>query len=210
MFSCIRNTRITHVAEACLKPLCKSARFVSETIIYLFISTVRFVFGIKFVNSLLIILPEPFIKPALRSCGCKIGQKAVIQTPLIIMNAHSGNYSNLVIGNQCFVGKMVCLDLTELIEIGDNSAVSVGVTILTHEDPGGYNELRRYFPRKSGRVVIGSNAWIGTSSTLLCGITIGDHSIIGASSLVKDNIAPYSVAAGIPAKVIRTIGLSSK
>jgi len=53
-----------------------------------------------------------------------------------------------------------------------------------------------------GGVNIGEFVWIGTHSTILDGVTIGDGAIIGAHSLVRDSVAPRSIVAGVPAKII--------
>ena len=54
-------------------------------------------------------------------------------------------------------------------------------------------------------VVIGTNVWLGSRVMVLKGVTIGDNSVIGAMSLVVKDIPANCIAAGIPAKVIRTI-----
>ena len=52
-------------------------------------------------------------------------------------------------------------------------------------------------------VTIGNDVWIGTNSTILSGVNIGDGAIIGASSVVTKDVPPYSVFAGNPAKLVR-------
>lgn len=52
--------------------------------------------------------------------------------------------------------------------------------------------------------VIGDNVWIAANAVVKQGIEIGEGSVIGAGAVVTKNIPPYSVAVGIPAKVIRT------
>jgi len=53
-------------------------------------------------------------------------------------------------------------------------------------------------------VTIGANVWIGARSVVLPGTTIGDHSVIAAGSIVRGEIPARSVAAGAPARVLRT------
>lgn len=55
---------------------------------------------------------------------------------------------------------------------------------------------------KKGGVTIGKNVWVGTRATILDGVKIGDGAIIGAHSLVREDVAPNTVVAGCPAKVI--------
>lgn len=52
-------------------------------------------------------------------------------------------------------------------------------------------------------VTIGNDVWIGSRVTIMPGVTIGDGCIIGAGAVVTKDIPPYSVAVGVPAKVIR-------
>lgn len=54
-----------------------------------------------------------------------------------------------------------------------------------------------------GAIVIGDNVWIGEKAAILAGVTIGEGAIIGANAVVTKNIPPYSIAAGIPARIIK-------
>jgi len=50
-------------------------------------------------------------------------------------------------------------------------------------------------------------ASIGTSATILCGVTIGEHAIVGAGSVVTKDVPPYTVVAGVPARVLRRLAV---
>ena len=56
-----------------------------------------------------------------------------------------------------------------------------------------------------GEVRIGNNVWIGRNVCIMPGVTIGDGAVIGANAVVTHDIPAYSVSAGVPAKVIKTI-----
>lgn len=56
----------------------------------------------------------------------------------------------------------------------------------------------------SKEVHIGNNVWIGEFVSILPGVTIGDGSIIGSTSVVSKDIPAFSIAVGSPAKVIKT------
>jgi maltose O-acetyltransferase len=64
---------------------------------------------------------------------------------------------------------------------------------------------RRLERPKSRPIVIGDNVWIGARVIVLGGVTIGDDSCIGAGSLVIDDVPPRTLAAGVPARVIRDL-----
>jgi maltose O-acetyltransferase len=56
-------------------------------------------------------------------------------------------------------------------------------------------------------VVIEHDVWIGAHSVIFPGVTIGAHAIVAAGSVVRHNVAPYSVVAGVPAKLVRACRL---
>lgn len=52
-------------------------------------------------------------------------------------------------------------------------------------------------------IVIGDDVWVGYGAQVMAGVTIGSHSIIGAGAVVTHDVPEYSVAVGVPARVIR-------
>jgi len=58
---------------------------------------------------------------------------------------------------------------------------------------------------KRGGVIIGERSWIGTRATILDGVTIGKGSVVGAHSLVREDVPPRTIVAGCPAKIIGTV-----
>ena len=54
-------------------------------------------------------------------------------------------------------------------------------------------------------IAIGKNVWIGAHATVLAGVTIGDNAVIAAGAVVNRDIPADTVAAGVPAKVIRKL-----
>lgn len=57
--------------------------------------------------------------------------------------------------------------------------------------------------RNRGDIVVGNDVWIGMDATVMAGVKIGDGAIIGAKSVVTKDVAPYTIVAGNPAKLIR-------
>jgi acetyltransferase-like isoleucine patch superfamily enzyme len=58
-------------------------------------------------------------------------------------------------------------------------------------------------PRSRGDVIIGNDVWIGTEALILSGVKIGNGAVIAARSVVTEDVAPYSIMAGNPAKHIK-------
>lgn len=80
-----------------------------------------------------------------------------------------------------------------------------------HDRITSYFIFRNVFKEKSivkdtsskGKIEIGNDVWIGTHSVILSGVTIGDGAVIASNSVVSENIPPYAIAAGSPAKTIK-------
>lgn len=91
-----------------------------------------------------------------------------------------------------------------LISIGNDCMISDGVFFTTHDA-----SACKYLAGKSdivGRITIGNRVFIGTGSIILPGVTIADDCIVGAGSVVtKSVLAPKSVVAGNPARLISSI-----
>lgn len=113
------------------------------------------------------------------------------------------------IGKKSHIARGAFLDDRQpnFIEIGNGVAITSGVMILCHQ-----RDLTNYksgmyamnCPFKEGRVVIKDGAHIGIGAIIMPGVTIGEGAIIGAGAVVTKDIPPYSVAVGLPAKVIKT------
>lgn len=92
-----------------------------------------------------------------------------------------------------------------LIKIGSNVHIVSGCNFVNHD--GGVLILRDKFPdlELTDRITIGDNVYIGLNCTILPGVNIGSNVIIGAGSIVTKSIPPNSVAAGVPARVIKSL-----
>jgi maltose O-acetyltransferase len=88
-----------------------------------------------------------------------------------------------------------------LIAIGDEAVISAGVRLVAHD--GSTKHWTGYI--RVGRVDIGRKAYIGAHSIVLPGVTVGDHAIVGAGSVVRHDVQPGSIVAGNPAVVVGTV-----
>ena len=113
-------------------------------------------------------------------------------------------YGRPTIGKGVWIGFFVLLDATGGLKIGDGCDISVGVQIYSHTTHARCVSGRKLDtlkkPTKIGRCV-----FLGPNTVVLAGVTIGDHCVIGAGSVVTRDIPAYTVAAGVPARVIRKL-----
>lgn len=130
-----------------------------------------------------------------------IGKFAIIRPA----NAYGGEMGEgLQVGNNSNIGPYCYIGCSGLIRIGNNVMMSPRVSIYAEnhvfEDPAlpmKDQGVNRQF------VVIEDDCWIAANSIILAGVTIGKGSVIAAGSVVTKDIPPYSIAAGVPAQIIK-------
>ncbi len=148
--------------------------------------------------------------PPLRSfflqlMGAKIGRDCIIQN-IRFLNLYRGTFANLTIGDCCFLGGEVLLDLADKISLGNQVTLAERTIILTHINVGYHDHpLQKFFPAFSKPTSIEEGSFIGVNSTILAGVTIGKCVFVAAGSVVNQNVPSNTLVGGVPAKVIRLI-----
>ena len=111
---------------------------------------------------------------------------------------------NIEVGKNLFVNyNCTILDVGK-VRIGDNCQIAPNVSIYTAGHPV-HPDSRNSLYEYGIDVTIGDTFWIGGNSVICPGVTLGDNVVIGAGSVVTKDIPSWSIAAGNPCKVIRTI-----
>ncbi|PIP86566.1 hypothetical protein COV42_03050 [Candidatus Campbellbacteria bacterium CG11_big_fil_rev_8_21_14_0_20_44_21] len=110
----------------------------------------------------------------------------------------------VVIGNHVGISEYTLIDGDGGIEIGEYTRIASHVSVVSF----GHNyerkdELIKLQGKRRKGIKIGRDVWIGAGVRILDGVEIGDGAIVGAGSVVKRNIPSFSVAVGVPAKVIK-------
>ncbi|WP_202949961.1 acyltransferase [Blastomonas sp. AAP53] len=142
----------------------------------------------------------------------RIGEQSVIECK--IMSDRAG--IDVQIGNRTFIGASL-LVAAEKIVIGNDILISWGVTIVDHDSHNLDWEYRQHDVVQWGRgeknwdhvtirpVTICDKVWIGFGASILKGITVGEGAIVAANSVVTKDVAPWTVVAGNPARIVRQL-----
>lgn len=116
----------------------------------------------------------------------------------IQIDHYKGSESKVIIGSYCSISKNVRI-ITGGIHPTD--WVSLFPFRITWGLEGAFKDGT---PATKGPVKIENDVWIGTGVTILSGLTIGSGAVILAGAVVTKNVPPYSIAGGVPAKIIST------
>jgi len=113
----------------------------------------------------------------------------------------------IIIGAYCSINSFSKIVSLDGIILGNNVAIASYVSILDHDHDIAFLNDPVLFRQKykTAQIQIGNNVWIGDKVTILKGVTIGDNVVVGANSVVTKDVPSNSIAAGMPAKVLRHI-----
>ena len=146
---------------------------------------------------------------------CFISLKSEIQLAKNIIIGEKTRISSFVkikvtngairVGGNCTINSFCFIDADKGgLEIGDN--VLIGPHVGIHGSNYNYESREKLIINQgivSKGIKIEDDVWIGSHSTILDGVTIGKGAVVGAGAVVTKNIPPYSVAVGVPAKIIK-------
>jgi len=132
--------------------------------------------------------------------GCEIDDGTKIGTFVEIQKGAT-------IGKNCKISShtFIC----EGVHIEDNCFIGHNVTFINDKYPRATNEdgsLQTEADWHCEETLVKKGASIGSSATILCGLTIGENAIVGAGSVVTKDVPPNTVVAGNPARIIRQVG----
>lgn len=109
---------------------------------------------------------------------------------------------NITIGKNVFINACCCFQDQGGISIGDGVLIGHRVVLATINHGLFPDERHCNYPAP---IIIGNNVWIGSGAIVLPGVTIGENAVVAAGAVVTKNVEPYTVVAGVPAKVRKTI-----
>ena len=115
-------------------------------------------------------------------------------------------YGEVAMGAGTWIGPWVLLDGSGGLTIGSGCDISAGVQIYSHDTVERVlSEGRREVARAPVRIE--DHCHVGAAAVVLKGVTIGHHSVVGASALVNRDVPPLTIVAGIPARAIGRVEL---
>jgi len=138
-------------------------------------------------------------KPLFRSIG-----KNSIFNPYSIFS-----FENITVGNDVYIGPGATFLCTESeIILGNKIMFGPNVSLIAGDHNssviGKYMfDVKKKLPENDLPIIIEDDVWVGAGATVLKGVTIGTGAIVAAGSVVVKNIPPYSICAGVPAKVLK-------
>jgi len=112
------------------------------------------------------------------------------------------------IGKNCHISPYVLIDLIypQLITIGDNVTIGSNSMIFAHANPTTNLFLKKNgYPRKVEPITIKSGAILFPGCIITAGVTIGENSLVGAGSVVFEDIPDFCIVVGNPARVVKRI-----
>ena len=141
---------------------------------------------------------------ALRDGRLEIGAHTLFEPHVWITIAAEGRVR---IGSGTFLNVATMVAAQELVEIGDHCMFANGCFV---SDAGHrFDDPERPVPWQGfvtkGPTRVGDNVWCGAHVVITSGVTVGERCVIGANSVVTQDIPAYSIAAGAPARVLRRI-----
>ena len=123
----------------------------------------------------------------------QIGENSIVYNQLTVVRP-----KNVKIGKNVTVMNGALMMSAGGITIEDNVLIAANVQLISNN----HDPYDRYVITCKP-ILIKEGAWVGAGATILPGVTVGKHAIIGANSVVSKDIPDYSVAVGCPAKVIK-------
>lgn len=135
----------------------------------------------------------------LKSIARKCGDAVAVYTDVYLLHPE-----NMEIGSNVTFQPMAYIEAAGGINIGDDCSVAHHATIISESHV--YEDANVPFKNQGmirKPIIIGQDVWIGAKATILCGVNVGDKSVIGANSVVNKDVSPYSVMVGTPAKCVK-------
>ncbi len=115
--------------------------------------------------------------------------------------------ARIEIGAGCFLNRNTMIAAHERVTIGDHTMLANGCFVgdADHRFDDPERPITEQGFTTKGPVEIGANCWFGVNCAVTSGVTVGSRCVIGANSVVNGDLPPATIAAGVPARVIKPV-----
>lgn len=145
-------------------------------------------------------------RPAVTNWGeMNIGSRVRIFSTVATTELRVNPQATLDIGAETFINSGCSISASKLVRIGPRCNIGSHAILIDNDFHHIEPERRTEIP-ESRPIVLEENVWLGDRVIVLNGVTIGADSVVGAGSVVTTDIPAGTIAAGMPAEVIRSIG----
>ena len=153
---------------------------------------------------------EPRIHPTAELKSCKLGRYAVVGERVILREVNVGDFSYFERHAEAIytsIGKFCSIAANTRINALDHPIERITSHKLSYRP----NEFFRYLgvdedfraKRQAKKVTIGHDVWVGHGAVVMPGVLIGNGAVIGANAVVTHDVEPFTIVAGMPARVLR-------
>lgn len=126
-------------------------------------------------------------------CRAKIGRGTQMDMNVTVMDPH-----RIKIGNHTHINRNCILDARGTLIIGNYVSISHRVSVVT----GSHDYASTSFDYVKSTIIIDDYVWIGINATIVSDVHIGEGAVVCAGAVVVNDVEPYTVVAGVPAKPI--------
>ena len=154
--------------------------------------------------------PTPTISPSARVFGCTLGRYCEVGDRTQLLEVAMGDYSYVVNDSQiayATIGKFCSIAAMTRINPGNHPMQRATQAHFTYRAsayfPGEADEASFFEWRRQHHVTFGHDVWIGHGAIVLPGRNVGTGAVVAAGAVVTKDVAPYTIVAGNPARVIR-------
>jgi acetyltransferase-like isoleucine patch superfamily enzyme len=148
----------------------------------------------------------PHLAPRVHNGGSmQIGIGLVVRAPVTRAQIESIPGGRLVIGDNVFINEGVIIAAARGVTIGNDTKIGDFATI--HDSD--FHAITPDRPVRIAAVTIGRNVWVGRNVVVLPGVSIGENSVVAAGTIVTSDVAPNTLVAGNPARVIRELDIQN-
>jgi acetyltransferase-like isoleucine patch superfamily enzyme len=129
-----------------------------------------------------------------------LGSQVVVKTGAHICPCNKA--ARIVIGDRSTIGFYSMIYSSKSVYIGSDCMIAPFVSIVDSNHGTDRSKPMNRQPNSSKEIHISDDVWIGTHAVVLAGVSIGKGAIVAAGAIVREDVEPYTIVGGVPAKII--------